>query len=513
MLLVLAIFQIILFYDTNRDNLYTEREKTAPRESAISRIKRGVIISAPNSSLDHNDDGGYTSNDAHRGQLKRPVYWLNHTQIYRDDYFSGSWLAPIDILHSLEFERMRTLEDASNRLYRQYEKLVRMPVDWLDFAVEHMSRWWKHMDAINANKNDIAINRITGNLKKYVQDTPKRTKALLSDASTAPLLHPTIAIISSSSLVNENSNVTKQRSTDLTITTLGATIASLLRAGVGRIVCTGINDADEISVKETFGWLAEQYRDKGNWIAQTEFAYVRIEEELYKAPLKDINRPVGTVHGLQKALAGDFNESYTTQWLGTAQEPSYWRYVYFTEPDLVLQTRSASLPDIHKALVQGRVIFSHRLEAVQHESDLTEGDVVSDGSKSMLPREISQILDLDGDDDMCCDGGNNGSNRTAWTKYIKDDDPTGPKCITWWWMCGFTREWQSQGISEHIKHRRILEFAPFIRLKQGINIVDIPGSDHARRCHPRKRQTTNDICERPSPSGRSYATSEKRDKE
>jgi len=528
-----GIFQTIVIYDTIRNTPSRRATLQLRKESSAIARRNGKVLTvvgsaARNSGVhvksvistesdwDHDDDDSFersiivSSSDAHNdnsGQGRGTVYWLNHNQ-FKDgkrDYYSGSWLLPMRYFESLDAKGMRILEDGSHHVFYENIKEVRMSVDWLDFAVEHMSRWYKGLDMFTARHNDVAIQKITGNLMKYIADTPERTKLLVG----RPLLHPTIAVISASVISDGDSDVRVSRARELTITTLGATIASLLRAGFGRIVCTGIDDADRDAVIATYHRLMEQYKDRGDYIKTTEFAFVRMDEELYKTDLEDVNRPRGSIYGLQQAFQGAFNASYTEKWIGELHEPSYWKYVYFTEPDLVLQTKYASLPAIHKALEKGRVLMPHRFEAMPHEADLTDNanNIVYDGSNHMLPArgKFTDILDLDGDEDMCCDGGNNRPT------FDKKNDPTDHACSDWWWNCGYTTKWLDAGISDEIRHWRLLKYLPFIRLTQGINLVSLSGTEHERRCHPRKRQTPDEICERPSPTGRSYATSEKKD--
>jgi len=544
-LLLLALCQIIVIYDTLRNNNDTNHEpnndnKGVPNSSSalMAKINGNVLDSYVRQGGGSSDVEYYYSEDEDEAEYEgdsdndgvqegvqeqegeqetRKVFWLDHkhTNKQKCDYYSGSWLIPVRNLLDLPAQDMMTLEDASHQVYYSSPKDVRMSVDWLDFSAEHLSRWFKKLDMVSKRHNDIAINKLTGNLLRYLQDTPLRTKQLLdlptsssSSEPSQPLLHPTIAVVSAASMLNTKTPTSIKRSNDLTITTLGATVASLLRAGFGRIVCTGITEEDKLAVKETFALIADQYADRGDWITTTEFSYVQMEEEFYKSKYKPINRPKGTVYGLQKAFRGDFNASYTEQWLGTNHDHSYWKYVYFTEPDLVLQTRPTVLPAIHTALEEGRLLMPHRIEPIVHELDLTrETDgKVYDGTNNYLPSTkgdaFLDILDLDGDTDMCCDGGNN---RPKWDKK---DDPTEGECVSWWWDCGFTSSWQDAGIAEEIKHRRILMFKPFIKLTNGIDLVALPGTEHERRCHPRKRTAQDEVCRRPSSSGRSFATYE-----
>ena len=498
----IVLFQIIVIYDTVRKSQNKKRHEPS-EDLRIARINGDVLSSIDPSkrrsrsavlSESKNDDENNSNSGSEDTQDEEDPLWLNHKQIedyHHADYYSGSWLMPMNRFESLKAKGINVLEDASHLPFYENKENVRMPVDWLDFSTEHMSRWFKDLDVVGENHNEVGINLITRNLMKYIQDTPERTKALLAESEPyAPSLNPTIAIISSGSLIRGDGDVEVRRSANLTVTTLGATIASLLRAGVGRIVCTGVNDADEVSVKETYALLAEQYTDRGDWIATTEFSYVQMEEELYKSDLVDVNRPRGSIYGLQSALRGDFNESYTEAWLGNVRKPDFWRYVYFTEPDLVLQTRLSSLPAIHDALESGRVLMPHRFELNPHEADLSEDGKLYNGNMLPAKGKFLDILDLDGDVDMCCDGGND---RPSWDK---EDDPTEHKCGDWWWRCGYNNHWIDAGISEEVKHRRILNYTPFIRLMQGVNIVAISGTEHERKCHPRKRRSSNDVCER-----------------
>eukprot|EP00550_Attheya_septentrionalis_P009202 CAMPEP_0198286760 /NCGR_PEP_ID=MMETSP1449-20131203/5739_1 /TAXON_ID=420275 /ORGANISM="Attheya septentrionalis, Strain CCMP2084" /LENGTH=310 /DNA_ID=CAMNT_0043984555 /DNA_START=221 /DNA_END=1150 /DNA_ORIENTATION=+ len=274
-----------------------------------------------------NDDG-----DA--DEQRRTVYWLNQSAIdaKKADYFSGTWYMPIQNFRSLNPKDINNLEDATTKAFWQNIEDVRMTVDWLDFAVEHMSRWYKKLDVLNANNNDVAINKITGNFLKYMQATPARTKALMvamcksksapSTTSTSttvrPLLHPTISVISFGPILKKNSTpLEMERSRNLTITTLGATITSLLRVGFGQVVCTGIDDIDEIFVMDTFDLIRRQYEDyfamnhdNGDAILTTELAYVRItDKEMYKYKYKDVNRPKASIYGLQKALTRKYNKT------------------------------------------------------------------------------------------------------------------------------------------------------------------------------------------------------------
>eukprot|EP00555_Chaetoceros_dichaeta_P007987 CAMPEP_0198267128 /NCGR_PEP_ID=MMETSP1447-20131203/31681_1 /TAXON_ID=420782 /ORGANISM="Chaetoceros dichaeta, Strain CCMP1751" /LENGTH=521 /DNA_ID=CAMNT_0043957553 /DNA_START=181 /DNA_END=1746 /DNA_ORIENTATION=- len=496
-----AVFQIIVMYDTIRALARINGQTIS--QPALREFKSNNDDASEDGKSEDGDskndndfsDDGDGSKDITKVAEPREVFWLNerYFDMWKCDYYSGSWMLPIERFDPVLAVDMQTLEDGSHNVFGVNTKHARMSVDWLDFSVEHLSRWIREFDMFAAHHNDVAVNKITENLLKYIKDTPERTKALLSASeSNTPLLHPTIAIISAGSMYDHGSDVTKAAM-------MGATVASMLRTGFGRIVLIVVDEEDIRAVQETLELLSQQYAGKNDWIKGTALSYVVVEEELYKTELVDVHKPRAAIYGLQQALRGKFNATYTTQWLGTTHEPSYWKYIYFSENDLILQTRTASLPSIYNELERGRVLFPHRLEPVPHELDMTTKD-----GKNVLPAKgaFLNIVNLDGDEDMCCDGGND---RPSWDK---EDDPSDTKCYGWWWSCGHTQEWQESGMADEVKHRRILKYAPFIRLNQGSNIVSISGSEHERNCHPKKRQTPNDICEKPSKSGRSFATSE-----
>merc|ERR1740130_229527 len=156
---------------------------------------------------------------------------------------------------------MNTLEDASGTaVYHDNRKDVRMPYDWFDFSVEHMSKWYKDLDITSPDQNDVAINILKNNLLRYIQDTPKkmikattttvamsmsmstttntnttvtrrtrtrtrnrRMKEQTNNTTTAvSLLHPTIAIIPFAPDIRYDTPLSISRSKNLTTLMLGA---------------------------------------------------------------------------------------------------------------------------------------------------------------------------------------------------------------------------------------------------------------------------------------------------
>jgi hypothetical protein len=194
------------------------------------------------------------------------------------------------------------------------------------------------------------------------------------------------------------------------------------------------------------------------------------------------------IYGIKQAVVGNFNASYTNQWLGTRQPHDYWKHVYVTENDLLLQTRSSALSSIHKALEEEYVLFPYRLAIVPHELDLTDKEGRKyNGTKDMLPAKFDNILSLNGDEDMCCDA---GPDRPNWN--ITTDVPGDLNyCRHKFYLCGFKKHFGN--LTDELRHRRVLKHLPFYRLRQGFDTVTVPALP-LRRCHPRKRQSREDFC-------------------
>jgi hypothetical protein len=358
---------------------------------------------------DEDEDDATDSNKKRTGT----VYWMDYKSIRKNsaDYYSGSWYMPIKkFKENLNVNRMNTLEDASGTIvYLENEKTVRMPYGWFDFSVEHMSRWYKDLDVTSPNQNDLGINKINSNLFRYIQDTPQKmikTTTTTTTATTAtttaittnttidtmmrtrnrrmkeqtnnttvsslvstpqqsskqqllPLLHPTIAIIPFAPNIRYDTPVSVSRSKNLTTLMLGATISSLIRLGFGRIVLVGIDDNDDSLANDTVNLIKLQFTTTNKNI---QFSYVQVtDKKTYESKWTNVNRPKAAICGLQLALQGKLNNTDIDLWLGTKYDHNYWIYIYFTEPDLVLQTRingvTSTIPSLYEELNRGHTLM------------------------------------------------------------------------------------------------------------------------------------------------------------
>ena len=533
-------------YDGDDSQINTQ--DTTPR-SRMNTYKKDThnSIHDDNSPKQEYPNLSYLSNTTSIQQ--RRVIWTNLS------LYSGAYLIPVQYLSSLPTEKIDNLESATFQVIRSQRQHARMSLDWLDFSVEHLSGWIKTMDLFNDTHNDVAIVKLLTNLERYIRETPAKvnrlslvpslpfldddslevlkspkdtvaaitptTKSATSDTrilSTTkssqqqqlPILHRTIGVIAAGTWYDRSSKVGIKRSQNVTVSVMGGTIASMMRAGFGRIVLVTATPEDALASQKTIAMIRRQFEsyqaestssktasekngNNGDNIlatTNTELSYVIATKELYQAQAVKIHRPKAAIYGIQQALMGNFNASYTNQWLGTKQPHNYWKYVYFTENDLLLQARPSALPSMHQALEDGLVLFPYRLLKLPHELDLTNAEGTKyNGTNIILPAKYDNILSLNGEEDMCCDGGKDDPEWNIATKV-----PGEKGCRTFFWACGFLNHTMNSKLTDDHKHRRVLKHAPFYRIEQGSNIVTIPATKH-RRCHPRKRKSPEDVCE------------------
>jgi hypothetical protein len=117
-------------------------------------------------------------------------------------------------------------------------------------------------------------------------------------------------------------------------------------------------------------------------VASTEVAFVSVDPN-YDFYNDETNMtethylvPKAALEGLKQAMLGQSNDA--TRWLGDHAAPgtkrrlSYWRYVYLTEPDSILQTRPSALAQFAQRAITRRdaILIPHRLQPIPHESDV-----------------------------------------------------------------------------------------------------------------------------------------------
>jgi hypothetical protein len=421
---------------------------------------------------------------------RRNVEWLAFSADFPDGkVYSACWYMNVRTFLQIDtgYDSIFSREAAVFAAFRDREHLIRMSLDYLDLSVEHLSFWWRMMGAprdVEANK--FAIDAYSTYIARHVhQQLPFPYRLQGKRENVLNPLHPTVAMIAfGQRRVKVESPLLEERAYNLTITSLGVTVASLVQLGVGRIVVVGSDPSDESVVQESFQLLksAENlgrvYLHEGiiTQVYDTQLTFVLVQGDLLKSAY-DNNVPRATLAGLQRALQGS-DPDWTRKWLGDV--PQYWTYVYYTEADSVLQTRPSILPHLKQQLDDGLILNPHRFQVIAYDGDLPGREKVPVNFKTPITLNSDEIVASHGDDNEpesglrvfqhCCgspDGGfKPGSNRPGISNF--------PRCGNVWYKCGF------DGSRNHSR----LEPYDFIVLSHGTGMTTIAATEQARRCIP-----------------------------
>eukprot|EP00629_Pelagomonadales_sp_RCC1024_P008462 CAMPEP_0119264586 /NCGR_PEP_ID=MMETSP1329-20130426/3629_1 /TAXON_ID=114041 /ORGANISM="Genus nov. species nov., Strain RCC1024" /LENGTH=429 /DNA_ID=CAMNT_0007264365 /DNA_START=98 /DNA_END=1384 /DNA_ORIENTATION=+ len=304
------------------------------------------------------------------------------THVEKDlDFFSASWLMSANHFKALRTENMNIVEDGVWRPMQQYSDEFAMTRDWLDFSLEHLSRYWKMLRVDRGDRYKTLFFALIARLKRYATQTPVLAGAPFRDCICIMPFMP----------------YGQGREGELlTAMSLAATLKSLQRVGVGRVVVVStVADASKYH-KSSYG--------------ATEVAFVTVPLEETRTKFIDSNMPYAAIAGLQRAF-----QQADARWLGRRAD---WKFVYLTEPDCILHVRASAIPAILFKVNAGKVLAPHRLQPIPHASDFTPPYAVP-----VLPNTQALAVQDVGPDDGCYDAGN-------W----KPDLPPG--CSrNFWYMC------------------------------------------------------------------------------
>ena len=220
-----------------------------------------------------------------------------------------------------------------------------MFVDWTDFSVEHMSKWWRLLNITN-DQDPNTFNAMIDVYNRYLQKV-ETTHALWSSydhihqSQGEPALKHAIGMISYQPIMDASY---KERGRKLAVSSLAGTIASLYQVGFGRIVVIGYREEDQTDVQNAFRIVDSTFRNNnkgrtGEMVQNTELSYIRItrKEWVFTRHIS-VHVIRASIIGMQHALAKKLNSTETQEWLGT-KPPEYWKYVFLSEPDTILHTK------------------------------------------------------------------------------------------------------------------------------------------------------------------------------
>eukprot|EP00985_Skeletonema_marinoi_P017020 scaffold9252_cov160-Skeletonema_marinoi.AAC.11 len=227
-----------------------------------------------------------------------------------------------------------------------------------------------------------------GRTRNYTRAHPSSSSAA---AAAAASVQHTIAIIPIriQSASNPQHNIGYDYNYNLTILQTTATITSLWKHAFPRIVIAGVSPNEHAAFQEIKKLLQQQGHLQ--LIPTVELAYVHMEgreEDWRNVPQMAMvefqraireSRQAMDVSGRNNDVDGIDNETNETitssttdiersnfvqAWLGT--NPKQWKHIYFTEPDLILQTRHTALPSLVQQLNKGWILTAHRLHPLPH---------------------------------------------------------------------------------------------------------------------------------------------------
>ena len=345
-----------------------------------------------------------------------------------NDLFSASWLMNVSQFMCIDTSNINIIEDGCFQPFRQPGSDVRMTRDWLSFAVEHMSKWWK---TINIFDHDDTLNAFIETLDRFGQEpVPEIEGGGLSN---------TIAIIP---FMAYRSGHLNGRGKVLTLAMLNATIRSMSRYGLKRVVVV-VPTAED---RETYEPLVPVL------FGQTRVVFRVVTDVTTR--FAAINMPYAAIKGLQHAFEID-----NDNWLGDSTQ---WDAVYLTEADTLLHLKHGFLSNIMNGVInQNWIVSPHRLQPIPHASDFPH----SLPSVKLVPdNDDYRVQAIDSYATRCLDSG--------------DSRPTFEHCGDFWYLCGF-----SCG-----DHSRLLPYE-LMRLSHGLGITMLMGSEHGRQCHIENLET------------------------
>ena len=297
-----------------------------------------------------------------------------------------------------------------------------------------------------------------------------------------------------------------------TVASLSATMSLLARQGFGRLVMASFDSEDSLFVRTAvrllrdeslwaptnktkaessdFDWnrtihsAFQEEEDKNTTadstassslvsrLGTTEIGFVNVIRPKKKYSK---NVPRATLMGLSNAFKGESSASEAELWLGPrSRGPSFWRYVYLTEADTILQTRRSNLPDFKEKLDSGLLLLPHRLQVIPHESDLRGYKDRRKYLPSLGPLEQVRTLDASLNGGASCCG--LGLKRPC--KFVVN---RSLGCTNTWYLNGtHKRETNDQLLQRH----SLLWNYSLVSLKQGVGLVTLAASNFGRQCLP-----------------------------
>jgi hypothetical protein len=360
-----------------------------------------------------------------------------------DDLFSASWIMNLSLFMRVDTTDVKTVEDGCFGPFRQANRWgypVGQTRDWFDFSVEHLSHYWRAAGVCQGDR--AAHDTFMGHMNNYISNVKMVEPSPLQDTIGILAFQP----YGCSCTVGPGE--TPCTGEELTKTVLTATLKSLMRAGLGRVVVVSTVDTSE-------------YEPRNESFGNTHVVFRKVDPATTKTEFIENNLPHGAIVNLQEAV-----RNKDTKWLGT--NPGRWRSVLLTEPDMIMHIKENSIRDLAQAVEAGFTISPHRLQPVPHPSDAKEVEnSISKGSPSFNVQSVESLdakcIDVDGD---------YHTNHPGMVDMCRNNPEMEGCCQDWWWHCGF---------SMNGNHTR-LDHYTMMRLGFGTGVTVLSADEHGRKC-------------------------------
>jgi hypothetical protein len=462
----------------------------------------------------------------------------------RNDVYAAAWWQSVDrftnvmdwITKTDDATRARQLIklEAACHLAVEYQPTdVRLTRNWLDFGVEHLSKWWK---LTRYQKHATAFYTLCHRLVQYlVARRPYylranvKTMAADTDGDATGSRNPwcgTLAVVAYSPLIGPRA---PNRAQVLDILVTSATLMSLVRQGCRRIILI-VDQSDEIILQQqiwpsvvTMLRMSEEPPSINGiqhyqGLKELKLLLEHILSSSSVSPLHN-NSDTATsqlllhiydtdilplmVDSRTRDPRGKWQKRVPRQALLTVYDalrkqssspPSSWlwdskpfRYIYYTEQDSILYSsfETHNLALFQQNLDEGKLLIPHRWQPIPHETDFTWllGDQDNDLPQTFFVPDIPPWDQVDAlgvnnsHASYCCDAGLNDSTTNFSPK-------TSSPCSDFWYMCGLGRH-AKETYTVHQRLTHLFDFS-FIRLLHGTGLTLLAASEHARKCQPSK---------------------------
>lgn len=370
----------------------------------------------------------------------------------KEDYFASSFWQSVEVFQRLHLRGITNFEGvfARSTFYNDVARGTRLAYDYLDFSVEHLSKWWKMA-------GEDTYPYIVERLEAYSHRSCSNVRSTFMDTTVAMLPF---------CVSEQSSNLTKM----IWKASLKASLCSVWQHSPKRINVVGMFPLDGKIAREVLqeiGAVGQPLKTDLFTLGQTELQYIqadaplvgnklsqRDKEQFEKGALPVYNLPMASWQGLHDAMVLKNN---TELWLGANNE---YKFVYFSETDQILNARMHP-QFLHEMDAKKHVLVPHRLQPIPHRYDF--GRFVPEGKvKEILPESFREVVELDAGS-SCCD-----------TRSHLDAIPEN--CWGFWWQCGFQHP--TTGNFSY------LDGYQFMALKEGTGFASLAGTEHSRRCQP-----------------------------